>query len=60
VADVDYQPGSAFGWLDYDERDAQRMREALSAFDEKQTADRQRHQKARRRPEGKVRQDALG
>ncbi len=39
MGDTTYEPASAFGWLDYDERDAQRMREVLAAFDEKQTVD---------------------
>ena len=30
---------SFFGWLDYDERDAQRMREVFAAFDDKNTID---------------------
>lgn len=30
---------SFFGWLDYDERDAQRMREVFAAFDDKDTID---------------------
>lgn len=30
---------SFFGWLDYDERDAQRMREVFAAFDDKDTVD---------------------
>ena len=30
---------SFFGWLDYDERDAQRMREVFAAFDDKETID---------------------
>jgi hypothetical protein len=30
---------SLFGWLDYDERDAQRMREVFAAFDDKETID---------------------
>lgn len=30
---------SFFGWLDYDERDAQRMREVFAAFDDKGTID---------------------
>lgn len=30
---------SLFGWLDYDERDAQRMREVFAAFDDKDTID---------------------
>lgn len=30
---------SFFGWLDYDEREAQRMREVFAAFDEKDTID---------------------
>lgn len=30
---------SFFGWLDYDDRDAQRMREVFAAFDDKDTID---------------------
>ncbi len=30
---------SFFGWLDYDEREAQRMREVFAAFDDKDTVD---------------------
>lgn len=30
---------SFFGWLDYDDRDAQRMREVFAAFDDKETID---------------------
>lgn len=36
---VDYAPASSFGWLDYDEKAAQRMREVLRAFEEKNTID---------------------
>lgn len=36
-ADTTSQP--FFGWLDYDERDAQRMREVFAAFDDKDTID---------------------
>lgn len=32
-------PESFFGWLDYDAKDAERMREVLAAFDEKDTVD---------------------
>ncbi len=33
------QPEPFFGWLDYDAEEAQRMREVLAAFDDKQTVD---------------------
>jgi hypothetical protein len=35
----DYAPASSFGWLDYNEADAQKMREALRAFEEHGTVD---------------------
>jgi len=34
-----YAPVSSFGWLDYDDRDAARMREMLGAFDDRDTVD---------------------
>lgn len=33
------EPQSQFGWIDYNEKDAQRMREVLAAFDDKGTID---------------------
>ena len=36
---VDYVPQSSFGWLDADDAAAERMREVLKAFDEKDTID---------------------
>lgn len=38
-ASADATSQSFFGWLDYDERDAQRMREVFAAFDDKDTID---------------------
>lgn len=38
-ASADTTSQSFFGWLDYDERDAQRMREVFAAFDDKDTID---------------------
>lgn len=34
-----YAAASSFGWLDYDEKDAARMREVLGAFDDRETVD---------------------
>ena len=40
MTDIANGPSSSvFAWLDYDEREAQRMREVLSAFDDKETID---------------------
>ncbi len=39
LASADTTSQSFFGWLDYDERDAQRMREVFAAFDDKDTID---------------------
>jgi hypothetical protein len=36
---INAEPLSTFGWLDYDDRDAQRMREVFAAFDDKDTID---------------------
>lgn len=36
---TDYAPASSFGWLDYNEDDAQKMREMLRSFEEHGTVD---------------------